>query len=87
MIVRLQDTLNDMINPWSTNEPNGVDSLSSGIVATKEVQADLNRAYTMRVAQAEGFMARRLQEKAGIFSCSSQGKLAKNFCGAQKRQV
>lgn len=84
MIVRLQDTVNDMINPWSTDQPDGVVSLSSGIVATKEVQADLDRAYTLGVAQAEGFMASRLQDKLEPFHALLKRNSLKTFVAHKK---
>ena len=59
-----------MINPWC-HESNGIIvSLSSGVVASAEVQMDLERAYTIGEKQTtEDFIEKRLVAKSKEFFC------------------
>lgn len=73
------DTINDMINPWNDNLTDGIVSLGSGVVATKEIQTDLDNAHWLGEKQAEDFVETRLLNKSEAFNAPLKRNGLKTF--------
>lgn len=78
------DSITDMINPWTTEQPDGIVSLGSGVLATTEAQNDLEQAHTIGVQQAEKFMENRLQNKSEAFHAPLKRNGLKTFAPRKK---